>query len=96
MSGRLKVERGSGNVFRDLGFPEAKAEILLLRSQLMSELDKIARCWTKAHASKRLGVTRSTLSDLLRGKIDRFSLDALVIMLIKAGIQVEVRVRKGA
>jgi hypothetical protein len=53
MSGRLKAERGSGNVFSDLGFPEAEAENLLLRSQLMSEIRDIAKGLTQAQAAKR-------------------------------------------
>lgn len=93
MSGKLKMERGSANVFRDLGFPEAEAGTLLLRSQLVNEAQKIAQRRTKALAAKRLGVTHSRLNDLLRGKIDKFSLDALIIMLITAGMQIEVRVR---
>jgi len=96
MSGPVKVERGSGNVFSDLGFPEAEAENLLLRSQLMSEIQDIAEGLTRAQAAKRLGVSQPRVNDLLRGKIDKFSLDALVIMLNKAGMHVEMRVRKAA
>ena len=96
MSGRLKAERGSGNVFSDLGFPEAEAENLLLRSQLMSEIRDITKGLTQAQAAKRLAVTQPRLNDLLRGKIDKFSLDALVVMLNKAGMHVEMRVRKAA
>ncbi len=62
----------------------------------------ISRCPTptmkrrsRAQAAKRLGLTQSKLNDLLRGKIDKFSL-ALLIMVINAGMQVEIRVRKAA
>jgi predicted XRE-type DNA-binding protein len=96
MSPRMKAERGSANVFSDLGFSESEAENLLLRSQLMSEICHIARGLTQAQAAKRLGVTQPRLNDLLRGKIDKFSLDALVIMLNKAGMHVEMRVKKAA
>jgi predicted XRE-type DNA-binding protein len=51
---------------------------------------------TSAQAAKRLAVTQPRLNDLLRGKIDKFSLDALVVMLNKAGMHVEMRVRKAA
>ncbi len=50
---------------------------------------------SRAQAAKRLGLTQSKLNDLLRGKIDKFSL-ALLIMVINAGMQVEIRVRKAA
>ena len=96
MSGRLKAERGSGNVFSDLGFSEAEAENLLLRSQLMAEIRDIATGLTQARAAKRLGITQPRLNDLLRGKIEKFSLDALVIILNKAGMHVEMRVRNAA
>lgn len=90
---RLKVERGSANVFRDLGFPDAEAGVLLLRSQLMSEVDKIAQGRTNAQAAMRLGVSQARMNDLMRGDIDKFSLEDLVIMLSKAGMHVEMRVR---
>lgn len=96
MTGRLKMERGSGNVFTDLGYPDAEAKNLLLRSQLMSEIREMARGLTQARAAKKFGVTQPRLNDLLRGKIDKFSLDALVIMLSNSGMDVELRVKRAA
>jgi len=96
MSTRLKAQRGSNNVFRDLGFSEAEAGNLLLRSQLMSEVREIARGMTQSEAAKRFGVSQPRINDLLRGKIDKFSLDGLVNMLAKAGMRVELRVKKAA
>ena len=96
MSGRVKVERGSGNVFTDLGFSDAVAENLMLRAQLMSEIREVMRGTTQSNAAKRFGITQPRLNDLLRGKIDKFSLDALVNMLAAAGMRVELRVKKAA
>jgi predicted XRE-type DNA-binding protein len=96
MSERLKIQRGSGNVFSDLGFAPAEAENLLLRAQLMSEIREATRGMTQGQAAKRYGVTQPRINDLLRGKIDKFSLDALVNMLAKAGMRVEMRVKKAA
>jgi predicted XRE-type DNA-binding protein len=96
MSERLKVQRGSGNVFRDVGFATEEAENLLLRAQLMSEIREVARGMTQAQSAKRFGVTQPRINDVLRGKIDKFSLDALVNMLAKAGMRVEMRVKKAA
>jgi predicted XRE-type DNA-binding protein len=96
MSERLKVQRGSGNVFRDVGFAPEEAENLLLRAQLMSEIREVARGMTQAQSAKRFGVTQPRINDVLRGKIDKFSLDALVNMLAKAGMRVEMRVKKAA
>jgi predicted XRE-type DNA-binding protein len=78
MRGRVKIERSSGNVFTDLGFPKAEAENLMLRSELMSESREMARGMTQAKAAKRFGITQPRLNDLLLGKIDKFSLDALL------------------
>jgi predicted XRE-type DNA-binding protein len=96
MSEKVKMTAGSGNVFRDLGFPEAEAQNLLLRSDLMSKIRTAARGMTQVQAAKRFGVSQPRINDLLRGRIDKFSLDALVNMLATAGMRVEVRVRKAA
>lgn len=55
-----------------------------------------ARDMTQAQAAKLFGVTQPRINDLLRGKIDKFSLDALVNMLAAAGLRVEMRVKKAA
>ena len=85
MNRRMKIERSSGNVFTDLGFPKAEAKDLMLRSELMSKIREMARGLTRARAAKRFGVTRSRLDDLLRGNLDKFGLDALVNMIVAAG-----------
>ena len=96
MSKRVEIERGSGNVFEDLGFTGGEAENLLLRAQLISKIRTIARGMTQAEAAKRFGVTQPRMNDVLRGRIEKFSLDALVNMLSAAGMRVELRVRKAA
>lgn len=85
-----RVRRSSGNVFRDLGFDAEEAENLRVRADLMIELSRIieARGLTQAAAAKLLGVTQPRVSDLVRGKIDRFSIDGLVEMLGHAGMHV--------
>ena len=96
MTERLKRVRGSGNVFLDVGFSRDEAENLLLRAQLMSRIRDIARQTTQREAAKRFGVSQPRLNDLMRGKIGKFSLDALVNMLAHAGMQVELKVKKAA
>ncbi len=96
MSGRLKITRGSGNVFLDVGFAPEEAENLLLRAQLMSRIRDAASGMTQREAAKSFGVSQPRLNDLLRGKIGKFSLDALVNMLGHAGLRVELRVKKAA
>lgn len=92
----LKITRGSGNVFRDVGFAPGEAENLLLRSELMSRIRDTAKGTTQREAAKLFGVTQPRINDLLRGRIEKFSLDALVNMLGKAGMRVTVTVRKAA
>jgi predicted XRE-type DNA-binding protein len=98
MTERLKMERGSGNVFADIGFPPEEAQNLQLRSTLMTRIEQYVKRSgeTQAAAARALGITQPRLNDLLRGKIDKFSLDALVNMLAHAGMRVEVTVKKAA
>jgi len=87
-----KVTRSSGNVFKDLGFSTEEAEHLKLRSDLMIHLRKLieARGLTQAQAAALFGVTQPRISDLVRGKIDVFSIDTLVSMLASAGVRVKI------
>ena len=86
----IKMHRSTGNVFKDLGFPPEEAEHLKVRAELMIQLTKVLerRGLTQARAAKLLGVSQPRISDLVRGKIDRFSIDTLVEMLGHAGIHV--------
>jgi predicted XRE-type DNA-binding protein len=85
-----KLHRSSGNVFRDLGFPPDEAEHLQVRSDLMIRLTRIleARGLTQAAAATLLGVTQPRISDLMRGKVDRFSIDNLVELLSRVDLRV--------
>ena len=73
--------------------PEA-AENMKLRSALMTALKQhLTRTeMTQAQAAKLLGVTQPRVSDLMRGKINLFGLDALVNMAAAAGLHIEMRV----
>lgn len=96
MKKKLKITEGSGNVFHDLGFSEEEAQNLLLRSELMSKVRDLAKGVTQKEAAHTLGITQPRLNLLLKGKIDKFSLDALVNMLAKAGMRVKLTVKKAA
>lgn len=98
MSQKLKRTRGSGNIFADLGFPPGEAENLKLRSDLMIAIVAFYRRsgLTQAEAAKCLGITQPRLNALLKGKIDLFSLDALVNIASRAGLNVRLVVRKAA
>jgi predicted XRE-type DNA-binding protein len=87
-----RIHRSSGNVFRDLGFRPAEAENLKLRADLMIEISKLieSRGLTQVQSAALLGVSQPRISDLVRGKIDRFSIDTLVAMLGHAGVRVQL------
>jgi predicted XRE-type DNA-binding protein len=72
----------------------AEAENMKLRSKLMMELEGyITRTgMSQADAAKLFGVTQPRVSDLMRGKINLFGLDALVNMAAAAGLHIEMRV----
>ena len=76
----------------------AEAESMKARAQLMNALIELItkQHLTQAEAAKRLGVTQPRISDLMRGKIELFSLDTLVDMLALAGRRVELKVKREA
>ena len=82
----------SGNVFADLGFPPEEAALLSMRAQLMATLrERITEAgWTQVQAAERLGIGQSRVSDLMRNKYDKFSLDMLVTLATRAGRRVEL------
>lgn len=84
------MRRSTGNVFKDLGFELEEAQNLRVRSDLMIELSRLidSRGLTQSAAAQLFGVTQPRISDLKRGKIDRFSIDSLVEMLGHAGVRV--------
>ena len=85
----------SGNVFADLGFPPAEAEYLRIRSDLMIQLSLAIRKrgLTQQQAAKSLGVSQPRVSDIVRGRIERFSIDTLVELLGRLDITVSVKTK---
>jgi len=94
----MKIRRSTGNVFRDLGFSEEDATNLKMRTDLMIRLTKLieTRGMTQAEAARFFGVSQPRISDLVRGKIDRFSVDTLIGMLGHAGVKVQIVVGRSA
>jgi predicted XRE-type DNA-binding protein len=77
--------------------PAAAAQ-MKARSELMHAIRSAIDTWdiTQAEAAKRLGISQPRLNDLLRGKLGKFSLDALVKIATNAGLSVRVRIGKAA
>jgi predicted XRE-type DNA-binding protein len=84
------VIESSGNVFADLGFDPAEAAILQMRAKLMNDLREFiaSRGLTQTEAAELLGVTQSRVSDLTRGKWEKFSLEMLITLEARAGRKV--------
>jgi len=78
---KIKVTPSTGNVFRDLGFPAEEAAHLLIRADLLIQLQKAvaSRRLTQAVPAKVLHISQPRVSDLLRGRLDLFSTDTLLI-----------------
>lgn len=87
-----KATRSSGNVFKDLGFTGEEAEHLRIRADLLLQIQKAleARDLTQVQIAKILRVSQPRVSDLLRGRLDLFSTDALIDYLARLGVRVKV------
>lgn len=83
------------NVWDALEADGIQAENLRLRAELMRGIaDRVSRCgWTQAVAATHCGLSQPRVNDLLRGRISRFSLDALVNIATALGLQVSLKVR---
>lgn len=89
---KKKTTKSSGNIFVDLGFDPAEAAVLQMRSNLMSDLRLYIekQKLTQAQVAKRLGIAQSRVSDLVRGKWDKFSLEMLITLEARLGRTVRV------
>jgi predicted XRE-type DNA-binding protein len=89
---KKKTSKSSGNVFVGLGFEPAEAAVLQMLANLMSDLRLYIQRHklTQAGAAKRLGIAQSRVSDLVRGKWDKFSLEMLITLEARLGRTVRV------
>jgi len=90
----LSVELGGENVFEDLGFDPEEAMNLKVRADLMLDLRAYIQTqgWTQQEAADFLGETQPRISNLMKGEIGRFSVDKLINLLGKIGMEVRVEV----
>ena len=92
---RVRITPSTGNVFRDVGFSHEEAEHLIVRADLLIHLQKTiaTKGLKQAETARLLGVTQPRVSDLLRGRIDLFSIDTLIDMLARLGVSVRLVIR---
>ncbi len=88
----MKVEHGSGNVFADMGLPDAeellaKAELAILITDIIHD-----NGWTQRYAAAKLGVAPPDVSELMRGRFFRFSQERLERFLNKLDYDVHIQV----
>ena len=90
------IEQGSGNVFADLGLPNA--ELHLLKADLVSSIDEIVRRrrLTQVEAARLLGLSQPDVSRLLRGNFREYSVERLLRLLMALGRDVDIVIRKPA
>ena len=91
---RTPIERGSANVFADLGRPDAEAQ--LLKAELVTRVDQIIRerRLTQARAAALLGLSQPDLARLLRGNFRDYSVERLLRLLTVLGRDDEIVIRK--
>lgn len=94
----MSKERRFASVWDAIEPSSVEAASMKARSEVMLAVRKIVDHWelTQAAAAKRLGITQPRLNDLLKGRIDRFSLDALVDLAARAGLSVQVKTARRA
>jgi len=87
-----EIEAGSGNVFADLGYPDAKER--KLKVELAVEVNRTLkeRGLSQDKAAKLLGIRQPHVSDLVRYRLNRFSVERLMDFLTRLGKDVEIRI----
>lgn len=88
------VTQCSDNIFDDLGFDRSEAANLKIRADLMLALKEYIQSqgWTQEQAAEFFQETQPRISNLINGEISRFSVDKLINMLSRAGMEVKVEV----
>jgi predicted XRE-type DNA-binding protein len=86
------------NVWDALEDSPEDAANMTMRSNVMATLNETVRGWNlpQAQAARHLGITQPRLNELLRGKINKFSLDTLLTLAMRAGLKVKIEVRSAA
>jgi predicted XRE-type DNA-binding protein len=89
---RTEIDVGTGNVFADLGYADAKERTL--KVELALEVNRVLkqRKLTQVRAAELLGIVQPHVSDLVRYRLNRFSVERLMQFLTQLGKDVEIRI----
>lgn len=93
---RLDFVEGSGNIFADLGLPDA--DELLAKAEMVRQISKLiqSRGLTQGHAAEILGTSQPVVSDLVRGRLGKFSMERLIVYLNRLDWSVEILLKPRA
>jgi predicted XRE-type DNA-binding protein len=88
----IPITQSSGNIFQELGFESQEAANLQIRAQLMLDLRKLiqSKHWTTVQAAEQLQEPEEILHHLMGGAIEQFSVDQLLTLLMKAGMEIKI------
>ncbi|SKB13896.1 conserved hypothetical protein [Planktothrix sp. PCC 11201] len=94
MNNDIKIQASSGNIFQDIGFPNA--EEMLMKAELVRQISELIdqRELTQVEAAKLLGIDQPKVSALIRGKLSGFSIERLLRFLNLLGCDIEIVVKK--
>ena len=94
MNNDIKIQASSGNIFQDIGFPNA--DEMLMKAELVRQISEIIdqRELTQVEADKLLGIDQPKVSALIRGKLSGFSIERLLRFLNLLGCDIEIIVKK--
>lgn len=92
----MEIKKSSGNIFEDLGFDPAEAEVLKVKAQLKLDIEKEieARRLSQTKAAKLVGIARPAFNRLMNNKLEGISVDKLIRMKYLLGLGTEVRTVK--
>lgn len=93
MTRKIEFEVGSGNIFADIGLPDAETHFL--KAQIVAEIYRLTkeRKLTQSAAGKRMGISQPEVSRMFKGRFQEYSVDRLMTFLTTFDRDVEIRVR---
>jgi predicted XRE-type DNA-binding protein len=86
------------NVWKDIGFSAAESQDLEMRARILIALDEFIaeKKLTRSGVAKRFGLAPTRATDLMKSRINEFSLKDLIKLLAKAGLRADITIRRAA
>ena len=92
----MEIKKSSGNIFKDLGFDAAEAEVLKVKAQLRLDIEKEieSRSLSQTEAAQLVGIARPAFNRLMNNRLEGISVDKMIHMKYLLGLGTEVRTVK--